>query len=57
MRLNMVQCIMLIIFQNKLIYLPYIPYGARKELYKIIPRTYLDLIGRQRKLEPKMARN
>lgn len=30
-RLNMVQCLMMIIFQNKLIYLPYIPYGARKE--------------------------
>jgi len=25
------QCLMLIIFQNKLIYLPYIPAGARKE--------------------------
>ena len=31
MRLITVQCIMMIIFQNKLIYLPYIPYGARKE--------------------------
>jgi len=31
MRLNTVQCLTLIIFQNKLIYLPYIPLGARKE--------------------------
>ena len=31
MRLNIVQCLTLIIFQNKLIYLPYLPFGARKE--------------------------
>lgn len=31
MRLNTVQCLTLIIFQNKLIYLPYLPLGARKE--------------------------
>ena len=29
--LILLQCLMLIIFQNKLIYLPYIPVGARKE--------------------------
>ena len=31
MRLIMMQCLTLIIFQNKLIYLPYLPFGARKE--------------------------
>jgi len=30
----MVQCLMLILFQNKLIYLPYIPLGARTETIK-----------------------